>query len=183
MQLHAAAYVCMRIRSYLHTRSFGYIQLHPQVAIHLAHSTEQMGLLADTVVELMEWWELEGLPQQGKYTTKQLREAHLTYPWLTFSIGTYDGMHTSCHDLPLILPSNQCQESWHKGLMKVLKGQLRGSTDHVLTNSLPRVLLDDTINMPRQLCFEPVNVNVCRFMPTPCTRPASHTACTLAYAI
>ena len=43
---------------------------------------------------------------------------------------------------------------------KVLKGKLRGSTDHVLTNSLPRILLDDTINMPRQLCFEPVNVNV-----------------------
>ena len=77
------------------------------VAIHLAHSTEQMKLLADTVTELMEWCELHGLPQPGKYTTKQLREAHLTYPWLTFSIGTYDGMNTGCHDLPLILTSNQ----------------------------------------------------------------------------
>jgi len=49
------------------------------LAIHLAHTTEQMGLLTDTVVELMEWWEDQGLPQQGKYTTKQLREAHLTH--------------------------------------------------------------------------------------------------------
>ena len=130
-------------------------------AIHFAHSTEQMQLIADTVIELMEWWEAHGEPQQGKYTTKQLREAHLTYPWLTFSIGTYDGMNEGCHDLPLILPSNQCEESWHKGLMKLLKGQLRGSTDQVLKVSLPKVLLDDTISMPRELCFEPVNVNVC----------------------
>ena len=119
-----------------------------------------MGLLTDTVVELMEWWEDQGLPQQGKYTTKQLREAHLTHPWNTFSMATYDGMNHGCHDFPLILPSNQCEESWHKGLMKLLKGTLQGSTDYVLKVSLKRILLDDTINMPRELCFEPVNINV-----------------------
>ena len=135
------------------------------LAIHLAHSTEQKVLLSDTVTELMEWWEAHGLPQQGKYTTKQLRESHLTYPWNTFSIATYDGMLDGCHDFPLMLPSNQCQESWHKGLMKLLKGNLRGSTEVLLTSSMPRILLDDTLNMPRELCFEPVNVNVRCFGP------------------
>ena len=42
----------------------------------------------------------------------------------------------------------------------VLAGKLRGSTDLVLKESLPRILLDDPINMPRELCFEPINVNV-----------------------
>ena len=134
-----------------------------------------MGLLIDTVVELMEWWDDQGLHQQGKYTTKQLREAHLSHPWNTFSIATYDGMNAGCHDFPLILPSNQCQESWHKGIMKLLKGQLRGSTDHVLKVSLKRILLDDTINMPRELCFEPINVNVRHSRPHTLTPSRPHT--------
>lgn len=55
----------------------------------------------------MEEWEEDGKAQPGDYTTKTLREQHLTAPWNTFSIGTYDGMESGCYDLPLILPSNQ----------------------------------------------------------------------------
>ena len=179
MHTHAHAHACLR--SHSHSLSpkgtlipksnpyFGEIYFM-LLAIHLAHSTEQKGLLSDTVTELMEWWEVHGLPQQGKYTTKQLRESHLSYPWNTFSIATYDGMNDGCHDFQLILPSNQCEESWHKGLMKLLKGRLRGSMDVVLKDTMPRILLDDTINMPRELCFEPVNVNVrCSPSPLPST--------------
>ena len=127
------------------------------LAMHLTHSTEQLLLVTEHVVALFEEWEENGLAQPGKYTTVTLRESHFSATWNTFSIGTHDGMMTGCHDFPLILPSNQCEESWHKGLMKLLKGGLRGSTDHVLNVTLPRILLDDTINMPRELCFEPVN--------------------------
>jgi hypothetical protein len=130
------------------------------LAMHLTHSTEQLLLVTEHVVALFEEWEENGLAQPGKYTTVTLRESHFSATWNTFSIGTHDGMMTGCHDFPLILPSNQCEESWHKGLMKLLKGGLRGSTDHVLNVTLPRILLDDTINMPRELCFEPVNINV-----------------------
>jgi hypothetical protein len=143
------------------------------LAIHLAHSTEQHTLITEHVVELFKWWESHGLLQQGKYTTETLRETHLKYPWNTFSIATYDGMLSGCHDFPLILPSNQAEESWHKGLMKLLQGKLRGSTDFVLNVSLARILLDDTINMPRQLCFEPVNINVCCRSLTASKRPIS----------
>jgi hypothetical protein len=57
--------------------------------------------------ELMLEWEEEGKEQPGKYTTKTLREQHLSYPWATFSIGTYDGTKSDFHDWPCILPSNQ----------------------------------------------------------------------------
>ena len=146
---------------------------HLLLAMHLTHSTEQLLLVTQHVVALFKEWEEHGLPQPGKYTTATLRESHFTL-WNTFSIGTHDGMMSDCHDLPLILPSNQCEESWHKGLMKLLKGGgLRGSTDYVLNVSLPRILLDDTINMPRELCFEPVNINV----RCPASTPTSLNVC------
>ena len=57
-----------------------------------------------------------------------------------------------------------------RGSTEVLLGStevlhLRGSTEVLLTSSMPRILLDDTLNMPRELCFEPVNVNVRCFGP------------------
>lgn len=36
-------------------------------------------------------------------------------------------------------------------------GQLRGSTDFVLTSTLPRILLNDTLTMPIELCMAPVH--------------------------
>ncbi len=48
-------------------------------------------------------------------------------------IGSYDGYgrlpRCEPHDLPGCLPSNQCQESWHKGIGRILKGKLRGSLE------------------------------------------------------
>jgi hypothetical protein len=66
-----------------------------------------------------------------------VREQYLANPWDIFSIGTHDAQTANHpqHDLPLILPSNQCQESWHKGVMKLLKGQLRESTARISTHS------------------------------------------------
>ena len=79
----------------------------------------------------MEDWEEDGEAQLSKYTTKTLFKEHLSQPWDTFSIGTHDGFSSGCHDLQAILPSNQCQESWHNQLMSLLKssGNLRGSTE------------------------------------------------------
>jgi hypothetical protein len=140
---HPHAYVCIRAHSWTSIR----------IHMHLCASTQ-------AVCEWLEYEEQNGWEQNGKYTTKELREQHLMPPWNTFSIGTYDGWLANCNDLPLILPSNQCQESWHRGIMRLLKGKLRASTEIVLNESLPRLLLDDTINMPSTLCFEPVHLNV-----------------------
>jgi hypothetical protein len=62
--------------------------------------------------------------------------------------------------------------------MKLLKGGLRGSTDHVLNVTLPRILLDDTINMPRELCFEPVHTNVRCYACSSCTHSHPTNPCT-----
>ena len=110
--------------------------LHYLKAIHFAHSTEMKNLLVEKVNVLLEYYETNGQDQPGKHTTKSLREQYFREPWDTFSIGTHDAQ-TANHpqlDLPLILPSNQCQESWHKGVMKLLKGQLRESTARISTH-------------------------------------------------
>ena len=132
---------------------------HYLKAVHFTHSTEMNEALCTRINKLLESYEANGLEQRGRLTTLTLRQAHLTPPWNTFSLGTFDGLASGCRDLPLILPSNQCQESWHKQLMKLLQGKLRGSTDYVLKTSMPRILLDDTLNMPRELCFEPTHIN------------------------
>ena len=112
--------------------------LHYLKAIHFAHSTEMKNLLVQKVNELLLDYETNGQYQHGKHTTKSLREQYLADPWDIFSIGTHDAQTANHpqHDLPLILPSNQCQESWHKGVMKLLKGQLRESTARISTHSL-----------------------------------------------
>ena len=124
-------------------------------AIHLAHSTEMMNLLITLTVSLFEEWEENGEDQPGKYTTVQLREQHLTRPWAAFSIGTFDGMTAGFLDLPLIIPSQQCQESWHKKLMRLCGDQLRVGTAKVLDHTLRRILLMDTAGIPKQLNFTP----------------------------
>ena len=53
----------------------------------------------------------------------------------------------------------RCQESWHKGLMKLVKGKLRGSTEVVLTETLPRILLDDSVNMSDKLILTPTLIS------------------------
>jgi hypothetical protein len=111
--------------------------LHYLKAIHFAHSTEMKNLLVEKVNLLLQYYETHGQDQHGRHTTKSLREQYLANPWDIFSIGTHDAQ-TANHpqlDLPLILPSNQCQESWHKGVMKLLKGQLRESTARISTHS------------------------------------------------
>jgi|LauGreStaDraftv2_3_1035109.scaffolds.fasta_scaffold59541_1 hypothetical protein len=113
--------------------------LHYLKAIHFAHSTEMKNLLVQKVNELLLDYETNGQYQHGKHTTKSLREQYLADPWDIFSIGTHDAQTANHpqHDLPLILPSNQCQESWHKGVMKLLKGQLRGTTARYATLRMP----------------------------------------------
>ena len=130
---------------------------HYLKAVHFAHSTEQGEYMTDLICRLMEDWEQNGAPQPGKYTTATLRKEYLTPP--RFSIATYDGMvNLNGHrDLPLIAPCNQCQESWHNQLMRRLKkgGHLRGSTRHCLTVTFPRIVRQDEIKMPLELCFQP----------------------------
>ena len=116
---------------------FGEI-FHYLKAIHFAHSTEMKNLLVRTVNELLHEYEENGQDQHGKKDTLSLRKQHLAGPWDIFSIGTHDAMTSAnpCHDLPLILPSNQCQESWHKGITNVLGGKMRGSTARISAASL-----------------------------------------------
>jgi hypothetical protein len=99
-------------------------------AIHVAHSAEQLAQLFWHLESVFEEWESNGeIQPKGKYTktTKGFWKTYCQGPWATWSIGTYDGYGTDAHDLPGCLPSNQCQESWHRMMKNLLKGKLRGS--------------------------------------------------------
>jgi hypothetical protein len=105
-------------------------------AIHVAHSAEMLTLMFWHLSAVFSEWEEFGLAQpKSKYTqtTVGLWKMYCTPPWNTWSIGSYDGYGRlpGCepHDLPGCLPSNQCQESWHKGIGRILKGKLRGSLE------------------------------------------------------
>jgi len=126
---------------------------HYLQALHLTHSTEQMQLLLENVNAYIKECEGSGVPQPGKRTLAVLQAEYLEE--CDFSIATHDGMLGGQHDFVNILPSNQCEESWHKKLTKVLRGKMRGSTDFVLKESLPRLLLDDSLNLPRELNWVP----------------------------
>ena len=66
--------------------------------------------------------------------------------WANWSIGVNAGT-------PLNISNNQPIESWHKRVMALLHRSLRGSTEHVLGVSFPRMVLRDSINMPDRLNF------------------------------
>jgi hypothetical protein len=57
-------------------------------------------------------------------------------------------------ELPGILPSNQCHESWHKLVKQMLKGKLRGNMSVVLNTLLPTIMKRDELLMPNDLCWE-----------------------------
>lgn len=98
----------------------------------------------------------EGLHQPtSQYTmdTKGFRELYLSEPWDRWSIGTFDS-YDSPVELPGILPSNQCHESWHKLVKQMLKGKLRGNMSVVLNTLLPTIMKRDELLMPNDLCWE-----------------------------
>lgn len=98
----------------------------------------------------------DGLHQPiTQYTmdTKGFRELYLSAPWDRWSIGTFDS-YDSPMELPGILPSNQCHESWHKLVKQMLKGKLRGNMSVVLNTLLPTIMKRDELLMPNDLCWE-----------------------------
>ena len=103
-------------------------------AIHVAHSAEQLAQLFWHLKSVFQEWEENGDHQpksKWTHTTVGFWKQYCLPPWNTWSIGTFDGfgMLPECtpRDLPGCLPSNQCQESWHKMLKRTCKGMLRGS--------------------------------------------------------
>ena len=91
----------------------------------------------------------DGVEEPGKYTIATLKASHLTPPWDTFSIGVCDHL-----ELPCILPSQQCQEAWHRTITRTFKGHMRGATDYVLDEMLPTLLFRDS-EVPLQLTLRP----------------------------
>ena len=95
----------------------------PQLkAVHLTHSSEMMHLLFTLLKDVWLEWEADSSrPQQG-YSTKTLRKEYCEAPWNTWGMASYDGLGgtlpdgrvATALDLPIILPSNQTEESWHK---------------------------------------------------------------------
>ena len=63
--------------------------------------------------------------------------------------------HLGYCSVPASLPANQVQENWHNvGVMQVLAGELRGSTEYVLTEALPKVMKLDGAGRPDELNFK-----------------------------
>jgi hypothetical protein len=83
------------------------------------------------------------------------------YPWDVFGLASYDAISkgSQAPNLSGVIPSNQCQESWHKMVKNVLRGNLRASTANVLEQRLPDVLRHDAILLPDLLCFEITRYN------------------------
>ena len=55
-------------------------------------------------------------------------------------------------------PANQCEEKWHKDIKEVLKGEMRGSTEAVLTCSIPKVFWKDGVKKPDTLLWEATHI-------------------------
>lgn len=96
--------------------------------VHVTHTAEQRDLLMSVVREVFDEWRDYGEDQPGKYTTETLWKTHFEPPWRNWAIGSFDRMGSACLDLPGILPSAQCHESWHKKIKKLLKNKQRQST-------------------------------------------------------
>lgn len=110
-------------------------------AIHLAASPAMKELLTLRVGE--EWDKWHAADRKG-YTLMTLWNEYHTEPFNTYSVGTLTTR------VPVMLPNNNCIESWHKRLTQVLKGMMRANTTKVLTASLP-LLVEMDGQMPKQL--------------------------------
>ena len=93
-----------------------------------------------------------------------MRDTYLCEPWCNFSIATHDFVDTTGGaDLPIILPSQQAQESWHQKLVRTLMAKLRQPLETVLVELLPKIALRDTTSLPEKLLFtsdEHLNTNM-----------------------
>ena len=69
-------------------------------------------------------------------------------------MATHDFVDTTGGaDLPIILPSQQAQESWHQKLVRTLMAKLRQPLETVLVELLPKIALRDTTSLPEKLLF------------------------------
>lgn len=130
--------------------------------IHVAHSTEMKDMLVGKTRSVIQDWldHDDNLSLKDCKDLKEFVKQYLQPPWDTWSIGAFDSvMSDECLDLPLILPSNQCQESWHKQLVLLLgKSKMRQSHEVVLNQTLPKVLLSDQLKLPDTLLDTPTHV-------------------------
>ena len=95
--------------------------------------------------------------QPGKYTTTQLWNEYFLPPWDVWSLASHDATTPGRESTNIAgtVPSNQCQESWHRVIKRVVgKGRLRAGTTAVIEQRLPTILRNDAITMPDQLCFQ-----------------------------
>ena len=164
MQLHTLPFIPHSIYSVAYASIHTTFYLFSCIRFNSYHilliQTHSLALQGMVITQLEEWIaEIKannGGTEGGSYSLSTLIKAHLTPPWDTFSIGTYDTVgDTIWPELPCILPSNQCQESWHGGITRTFKGKMRGATDAVLQTTLPKLLFVDAANMPKQLIFTP----------------------------
>ena len=68
-------------------------------------------------------------------------------PWKCWCIGEFDCM--------LATPENQCQEAYHKTILKrKIPGMFKGSTEQVIQVSMPQLVKMDGLLLPSEINFK-----------------------------
>ena len=86
------------------------------------------------------------------------RKTLLANAWDSVLVAPRNNWHLGVTQVPGSTPSQQAQESWHNaGVMQRVKRELNASTEHVLNQTLPRLIALDGV--PRHLapCTIPCN--------------------------
>lgn len=86
------------------------------------------------------------------------RDTKLNALWDSVLVAPRNNWHLGVTQVPGSTPSQQAQESWHNaGVMQRVKRELNASTEHVLNQTLPRLIALDGV--PRHLapCTIPCN--------------------------
>lgn len=108
-------------------------------SIHLAHTAEMRDMLMHEFGKLWDQWGRQMDTFWNSYCKKD-------GGWDVWSIGIFDCM--------LCTPSQQAHESWHEQIKRSkIPGMLRASTEHLFKESLPQLVMMDSIQIPSNLVF------------------------------
>ena len=85
----------------------------------------------------------------GKYCPLNVWNFYLEEPWNNWSIGG-----GSMNTVPFCTPNQNCQESWHKRILRErIPGKFKGSTEHVMQVALRQLIELDATMMRSVLQF------------------------------
>lgn len=115
--------------------------------VHLAHSEGWKDVLIELIGTIWDMWIFFGGDPGGHLKT--FWESYFVSPWSNWTVG--ENMH-----IPCLLPNNQMVETFFRCCVRACGGkeQLRGSTRKVVQMLVPKIMEDQHLMRPDELCFK-----------------------------